>query len=185
MVLHQSEIQHHTVGERERLVGKKNSFARLIAPPRSGVDTPRGVVLAVNRELDRAVNSLLVGLVVKLRLEVLFQIAVVGSGFDEFHFDLVGRFPQVNRFDLELAQCRHPFDRAARTIARQVRIGQLFQLKRADEWKVVRSPEIGGPLRRSITRCPNRAVVVIIIPFAIVAGVDGSDDRPIRLVGFD
>src|SRR6266542_6359669 len=51
VVLHQAKVEFHAVGERERLFRNENGLARLVAPARTGVDAPGGVVLAVDGKL--------------------------------------------------------------------------------------------------------------------------------------
>ena len=145
MFLFQAKIQLDAIGEREWSFGQEHDFARLIAPTRPGVNAPSRVTLAINGEFDRAIDPFFVRLVVKLRLQFFLSIVEVRRGLDEFHRNLVRPVQQVRRFHPEFRQGGHAFEGATRAIARQVGIGQLFQLKRANGRQIICSPEMRRP----------------------------------------
>ena len=190
VVLLELEVEHDTIGERERFLGDKDRLARNVAAAGSGVDPPGRVAFSINRVFNRAVDAFVAAVAfpvfrLELGFEQFFCVGVVRRCLDEFNFDFVGWDLQIHRFHLELAQRGHAFDRAARAAAGQVWVGQLFELEGADERQIICAAEMRGPLRRRVARGADRAVGIVIEALAVFARIAALHDHPFRLVVFD
>ena len=110
------DVQPRATFITKRLLGDEDGVARLIAPARSLVDAPRGFILAVDGEVDRPGDALLVGLVEEVRFEVSFGVRVIRRHLHEL--ELVTRagfrltFDLFDRLDLdgELGQRTRPHE---------------------------------------------------------------------------
>ena len=72
MVLAQEEGENGASRIVDRRFGREDGGAGLIAPSWTRVDSPCGLILAVDGELDRTGNPALFGLVIEYRLPKVF-----------------------------------------------------------------------------------------------------------------
>ena len=176
------KLQDRPLRKGHRLFGHKDRLAGLVASPRSRIDAPGGLLLAIDGMGHRAISALFIGTVVKFRLQRFRLIRKVGGRLNELHGDLVGRIFWIRGGDLELTECRHAADGPSGPLARQVRIGQLLETKRRNGGESIGSPEMRCPLSGRVTGSTNRPVFVLIKPLPSFSNMLTVNHRPLRLV---
>src|SRR5262249_6892348 len=89
VILLQVDVQHSAAIEAGNLLGTlKDGFAILVAAARTGIDAPRGLAVGVDGHLNWASDALVLGLVVKVRLQRAVWLVVVRGCAAEFDLRL-------------------------------------------------------------------------------------------------
>src|SRR5207245_2633635 len=109
------------------LRGREDRLALLVAAPRPRIDTPGGVVLAVDGEFHPTRDAFLARLVVEIPLQRSYGVGVIGGRLVELDGAFLVRLLGVRRLDLELAQRTGSLERAPGPTRGQ--IGILEQLQ--------------------------------------------------------
>ena len=182
MFLVELKLENRPLWKRNRLFGHKNRLARLVASPRSRIDAPGSLLLAVDSMRHRTVGALFIGAVVEFCLQRFPLIRKVGGRLNELHGDLIGRIFWIRGGDLELAERGHAADGPSGPLAGQIGIGQLLETERRNGGEPIRSPEVGCPLSGGITGSTNRPVFILIEPLPSFSDMLAMNDRPLRLI---
>ena len=111
VVLHELEQQHRALGELHRLLRDEHGLPSHIASTRPGINAPRGVLLAIDRQGHRTVGALVAAVLLpvlglEFRLQRPFLVGEIRGRLHKLHGDLVGRVGRVGRLHLELAERR-------------------------------------------------------------------------------
>lgn len=87
MLLSQVNIQQGTLFQSNRLLRHEDGHTGLIASAGTLIDSPSGVVLAIDGKVDGTGDTFLVGLIIVGGFEVTCRVAVVRKGFGELDRD--------------------------------------------------------------------------------------------------
>src|SRR5215468_1350277 len=109
VILFQIKIQNRSAFIRDRLFSNKDGLARLVAKSGAGVNSPRGFVLAVNREFDGTSHAPALARVVVYRFELAFGLVVIGRGADDLDFRDLLRIAGRRGLNLKLGQSAPAF----------------------------------------------------------------------------
>src|SRR5262245_19749868 len=184
VVLLQIESQNRSALIRNRLFGDEHGLARLVAQSGAGLDSPRRLVLAVNREFDGAGQAAALALVVVDRLKLALGLVVIRRGADEFDLRDLLRVACGRGLDFKFGQRARSFDRPPGAAHRQVRVGQQLQSERRNVSRFNWRRHLHAMFGRRVTLSHERTVLhrQILLPARRDVVDDRFQDGPFRLV---
>ena len=170
-------------GEPQRLLGFKDRLPFLIATHGSDVDAPRGLVIAIDSELDRSRRASVGGPVVEVDLQRTHRLLDVGSRRSPLRLRLVRGRVEVRGFDQELAERAGAVEGAAGAVVGKAGVVEQFETEGGYVAQIVRRAEPLREGRRRVAAGQQRSVRQHFVALRLVAFlVEIVQDDPIRLI---
>ena len=159
MILGEIERQQNVAWIRDGRLRQENGLAGLVSETRTHVDSPRRLVLAIDRKFCLSGHPALSALIIKDRRQHGLRRVNVGCGLGEFDLGyLVGRVGRGG-LHLELGQRASPLRGPAGAAERQVRVVQQFQPEGRDARDVGLDRQLDAMLGGSVPLRQERAIL--------------------------